>query len=150
MVVAETFALKLNITGSSGVTKSILAIWLTLEHRQKTVEAEEPEITTEETIQPAAVQITPEQESNEPVKEIPKWKQPGTMEYIAKMQLDQLVYNYKLNPDDDQKKIIKDAAAGLGVDLKTEYNLELKITEAKNGEDLFHGIEGSGFENGGF
>lgn len=128
----------------------VIPRWLTLEHRQQKVEAE---VVEEEAAEmpvelpvvveqpsPAAQQVTPE--------DIPKWQQPGTMEYLVKIQLDEKVHEYKLNPNKDDKKQIISIAAGIGIDLKAEYGLDLKIVETTR--DIFHNMDGSSFDNGSF
>jgi hypothetical protein len=91
------------------VLKDHLPQWLTLAHRAQA--AEEPVIETEideqsqgtETVptvnQPASTQPSPTQpaqQNEQPTQTgTPRWQQPGTMEYIAKLQLDQVAFHYK-------------------------------------------------------
>jgi hypothetical protein len=140
--------------------------WLTLAHRAQA--AEEPVVepedddsnqgpaTTPSANQPPSTQpgtTQPAQQTEQPAPEsgTPKWQQPGTMEYIAKQRLDQLVFNYKRlnseiveleaikNKNDDQiadlksKKIdreifykdtLAEIAAGLGLSLEKEYGIK--------------------------
>ncbi len=115
LVIALSFSMigcSLLPSGSSAdvETGSLEAVpqWLTLAHRAEA--AEQPEIEEEEeadeeeaaevpvatqptTTQPAAEQpasTAPAQTSG-----TPKWQQPGTMEYIGKLELDRLVEEYK-------------------------------------------------------
>jgi len=84
--------------------------WLTIAHRAQA--SEEPVIepveedrqpeqgTTPIVSQPATTQPAQQTEQPAPAVGTPRWQQPGTMEYIAKQRLDQLVFNYKrLNSD---------------------------------------------------
>jgi hypothetical protein len=114
LVIALSFSLlgcKLLPWGDSAVeeTTTIAALpgWLTLAHRAEA--AEEPEVDEEEadeeeaaeapaqtaTTQPATTQ--PAQQTQQPAQSsgTPKWQQPGTMEYIGKIELDRLVEEYK-------------------------------------------------------
>jgi len=135
-------------TGSSSIDE--LPQWLTLAHRAEA--AEEPEVDEEEeateeeaaeapaptaTTQPATTQpATTEQQVQQ--SGTPRWQQPGTMEYIAKMRLDELVNEYrrlknrsKSEPSESDKnrlailsRDIPEVAKGLGIDLKQYYGID--------------------------
>jgi hypothetical protein len=135
--------------------------WLTVAHRvqMETLTVEESEenglgLEAERTPvvnQPASTQpgsTQPEQPA--PTSGTPRWQQPGTMEYIAKQQLDQLAFNYKkLNTtiadleektDKDENEVadlkskkldrknlyetMSDAAGGIGLNLEKEYGIK--------------------------
>jgi len=135
--------------------------WLTLAHRaqaseQPVIEPDENEsnqgpVTTPSANQPPSTQPAQQTEQPASVSGTPKWQQPGTMEYIAKQRLDQLVFNYKrLNSEiatleakkdkdnDDVKKLKEDKKAredmykdvlleiaiGLGLSLEKEYGIK--------------------------
>ncbi len=117
-----------------------LPVWLTLEHRQLKVEAEEviEEVVEEVTGQGAVTSEQPKAAiSAAPEAEAPLWQQAGTMEYIGKMKLDELVHRYKNSPDEEGRKRIIDLAAALGIDVKTEYGLDPQVEEE---EDKFYEI----------
>ncbi len=138
--------------------------WLTLAHRAEAAEeteVEEEDATEEEeetaeapaqtattqpaTTQPAATQPAPAASSE------PAWKQPGTMDYIMKMNLDEAVNEYKRlkarNTSDmktDEKKAhdsrlstlatnIPLAAKEIGVDLKAEYGITITTSSSGAG-----------------
>lgn len=140
--------------------------WLTIAHRAQAAEKPiiEPvaddrnqDIKTAPAVnQPASTQTgstQPAQQSEQqtPIGGMPKWQTPGTMEYIAKQRLDQLVYNYKrLNADiiereakkdktpqeeeklkedkktreDMYKDVLLEIAIGLGLSLEKEYGIK--------------------------
>lgn len=117
--------------------------WLTLAHRAEA--AEQPEIEEEEAdeeeaaevpvaTQPATTQPATEQPASTAPAQTsgtPKWQQPGTMEYLAKLELDRLVNEYiglknVATKDQDQKdryaklKVqIPKLAAGLAIHADT-------------------------------
>ncbi|MBM4236649.1 MAG: hypothetical protein FJ152_09325 [Firmicutes bacterium] len=114
MVIALSFSLfgcKLLPWGDSAAEETAviaeLPQWLTLAHRAEA--AEEPEMEEEEvaeeeeeaseapapaaTTQPATTQPATTQPAQ--TSGTPKWQQPGTMEYIGKLELDRLVEEYK-------------------------------------------------------
>ena len=131
-------------------TVAELPQWLTLAHRAEA--AEEPEVDEEEeateeeaaeapaptaTTQPATTQpATTEQQVQQ--SGTPRWQQPGTMEYIAKMRLDELVNEYRrlknrskseLSESDKNRlailsRDIPEVAKGLGIDLKQYYGID--------------------------
>ncbi len=138
--------------------------WLTLAHRaqaseQPVIEPDEnnqgpvttPSANQASSTQPGTTQPAQQTEQPAPVSGTPKWQQPGTMEYIAKMRLDQLVFNYKnLNSDIvkleainnkdpvqvaelkakriDRENLYKDVlleiAVGIGLSLEKEYGIK--------------------------
>jgi hypothetical protein len=145
--------------------------WLTVAHRVQAAERPEQESETDENgesaatnpvvNQPASTQpgtTQPEQQAEQPAPTsgTPRWQQPGTMEYIAKQQLDQLAFNYKrLNTtiadlenkkdkDEDEvadlkaKKLdrknlyetISDVAGGIGLSLEKEYGIKAPPAES--------------------
>jgi len=143
-------------SGSSSIDE--LPQWLTLAHRAEA--AEEPEVVEEEeaaeeetvavpaqtgstqpaTNQPAATQPA---QTEQPVQSsgTPKYLQPGTMEYLAKLQLDQTARDLKkldseIASETNKEKannlkalrnsIVKSMATiaeGIGLDLKKEYGI---------------------------
>ena len=143
-------------TGSSSIDE--LPQWLTLAHRAEAAEepevAEEEEATEEEaaeapaqtaTTQPATTQpATTQPATTQPATQQPAqtgkplWQQPGTMEYIAKMRLDELVNEYRrlknrskseLSASDKSRlailsRDIPEVAKGLGIDLKQYYGID--------------------------
>jgi hypothetical protein len=139
--------------------------WLTAAHRVQAAKRPESEPETDGNgesaptnpvvNQPASTQPSttqPEQpvEQPAPTSGTPRWQQPGTMEYIAKQQLDQLAFNYKkLNTqiaedegnDADNLKALKkqrsdlyetmsDAAGGIGLSLEKEYGIKAPPAES--------------------
>jgi hypothetical protein len=120
--------------------------WLSLAHRAEA--AEEPEIDEEEeeadeeeaaetttptaTSQPATTQ-QPTQQTEQPAQSsgTPRWQQPGTMDYLAKLELDRLVEEYielkrivdKSQEQKDRYEAIKlqipKIAAGIGIHADT-------------------------------
>ncbi len=135
--------------------------WLTLAHRAEA--AEEPE-TEEEAAeaptqaaaaQPAATQ--PEQAEQPAQTGTPRWQQPGTMEYIAKMQLDEMVSEYnrlKNNRYDDNfsaadksrldtlSRDIPEVAKGLGIDLKQHYGIDVAGADSSmSSGNWFHNMD---------
>jgi hypothetical protein len=172
------------------VLKDHLPQWLTLAHRAQA--AEEPVIETEideqsqgtETVptvnQPASTQPSPTQpaqQNEQPTQTgTPRWQQPGTMEYIAKLQLDQVAFHYKrLNTeiidlekekskDEDDLKALEakrkdraeryeamsEVAIGIDLSLAKEYGITPPPVE-KSATDEAHWFDdskGSGWEDG--
>jgi hypothetical protein len=156
--------------------------WLSLAHRAEA--AEEPEIDEEEeeadeeeaaetttptaTSQPATTQ-QPTQQTEQPAQSsgTPRWQQPGTMEYLGKLELDQLVEEYKalkdiVKPDDSQaarlaalKLQIPKLAAGLAIHADTYkqmYGHTAPYTATgdtgSGSTDIFHDVSGSGWDDG--
>jgi hypothetical protein len=164
--------------------------WLTLAHRVQA--AEEQIIETEgddrnletETVptvnQPASTQPSPTQpaqQNEQPAQTgTPSWQQPGTMEYIAKLQLDQVAFHYKrLNTeiidlekekskDEDDLKALEakrkdraeryeamsEVAIGIDLNLAKEYGITPPPVE-KSATDEAHWFDdskGSGWEDG--
>ena len=149
--------------------------WLTIAHRVQA--AEEPIIEPEkddrsqetETVpavnQPASTQTgstQPAQQAQQPTQTgTPRWQQPGTMEYIAKLQLDQVAFHYKrLNAeiveleaekDKDEVKVedlkakikeraerykaISEVAVGIGLSLEKEYGITPPPVEKSSTDD---------------
>jgi hypothetical protein len=173
LVIALSFSLfgcKLLPWGDSAVeeTSTITSLpgWLTLAHRAEA--AEEPEVDGEEeeaaaeveetavapaqtaTTQPAATQPATTQPAPAASSE-PAWKQPGTLDYIMKMNLDDAVNEYKrlkaMSPDtikdygeDAHKKRlstlatnIPKAAASIGVNLQSEYGITITTSSSSAG-----------------
>jgi hypothetical protein len=162
--------------------------WLTLAHRVQA--AEEQIIETEgddrnletETVptvnQPASTQPSstqPAQQNEQPAQTgTPSWQQPGTMEYIAKLQLDQVVFHYKrlnskiadLEDEKDKTKeeelialkkerseryeAMNEVAISIGLNLEKEYGIKPPPVE-KSATDKAHWFDdskGSGWEDG--
>jgi septal ring-binding cell division protein DamX len=191
LVIGLSFSLlgcKLLPWGDSAVeeTTTIAALpgWLTLAHRAEA--AEEPEVDEEEateeeeetaeapaqtaTTQPATTQpaTTQPAQTEQPAQTgTPRWQQPGTMEYIAKMRLDQAVSDYKrllatttsdMKPEARNehkaklaamKAAIDEVAKGLGLDVSKEYGLSASSTDSGLGSgDWFHDMDSpSGWGN---
>ncbi len=149
-------------TGSSSIDE--LPQWLTLAHRAEA--AEEPEIEEDEeaakeeaaeaptqtaTTQPATQQpATQQPATQQPATQQPAqtgkplWQQPGTMEYLAKIQLDQKHNEYlrEKNGNGDKEimaKILGEMyiiAKGIGLDLTKEYGMT--VTSAEQNSGWFH------------
>jgi len=156
--------------------------WLTVAHRVQT--AERPQTDTEKDEsrendtepllnQPASPQPGSDQpEQQTAASGTPKWQQPGTMEYIAKQQLDQLIFGYKRllsniadleneknkNEDmlnnlkgkkkdrDERYKTISEVAVGIGLSLEKEYGIKpppVEATEKPADSTWFHNWEQS-------
>ncbi len=168
-------------TGSSSIDE--LPQWLTLAHRAEA--AEEPEVDEEEeateeaaeapaqvaTTQPATTQpaTTQPAQTEQQVQQsgTPRWQQPGTMEYIAKMRLDEAVSDYKrlLAKTTSDMKVeernehkaklaamkaaIDEVAKGLGLDVSKEYGLSASSSDSGLGSgDWFHDMDSpSGWGN---
>jgi hypothetical protein len=111
-----------------------------------------PSAVQETPAQPAATN-TPAPATTQPAAtststEVPKWKQAGTMEFIAKMTLDENVARYKRlkarNDDGDKVEIatlekgIKDLAEELGINLKSEYGLTFSSSSSASDGGFFH------------
>jgi hypothetical protein len=156
-------------------TIAALPQWLTLAHRAEA--AEEPEVDEEEateeeeetaeepaqtaTTQPATTQPATTQPAQTqqpaPSSGTPKYMQPGTMEYIAKLQLDKAAEDYKrlniqLNNETDktEKDNIKAQMRSLlatmnaianeiGLDIKSAYGITPPATSG--GTDWNHSFE---------
>jgi hypothetical protein len=81
--------------------------------------------------------------------EVPKWEQAGTKEFMAKMNLDELVARYKrlsarTEPSDEDKAEIAYLKPGiigiadeLGIDLKSEYGLTFSSSSTTD-DGFFH------------
>jgi hypothetical protein len=186
LVIALSFSLlgcKLLPWGDSAAeeTATIAALpgWLTLAHRAEAAEEteveEEEEATEEEetaeapaqtaTTQPAATQPATTQPAPAASSE-PAWKQPGTMDYIMKMNLDEAVNEYKRlkarNTSDmttAEKEAhnsrlstlatnIPKAAADIGVNLQSEYGISITAS-AGSANDFWNSME-SPTNNGSF
>jgi hypothetical protein len=188
LVIGLSFSLlgcKLLPWGDSAVeeTTTIAALpgWLTLAHRAEA--AEEPEVDEEEateeeeetaeapaqtaTTQPATTQpaTTQPAQTEQPAQSsgTPRWQQPGTMEYIAKMRLDELVNEYKrlknrsksdLTESDKSRlailsRDIPEVAKGLGIDLKQYYGIDTAGADSSlSSGDWFHDMDSpSGWGN---
>lgn len=153
--------------------KDHLPQWLSLAHRVQA--AEEPIIEPEdddrnletETVpsvnQPASTQpgsTQPAQQNEQPTQTgTPRWQQPGTMEYIAKLQLDQVVFHYKRleskiadleeEKDKDKEEELKDlkkeraeryeamseVAGGIDLNLEKEYGIKPPPVEKSATDD---------------
>jgi hypothetical protein len=146
--------------------------WLTTDHRaqgseEPVIEPDEdspqPEPGTVPSVnQPAATQPAQQPEQQIPAGGTPRWQQPGTMEYIAKMRLDQLVFNYKrLNSEiveleaktdksEDEVAMLKakkkdrenlykntlvEIAAGIGLNLEKEYGIKPPPVDVEEKEE---------------
>jgi hypothetical protein len=181
LVIAFSFSLigcKLLPWGSSADvetgTEDGLPEWLMLAHRAEA--AEEPEVDEEEvdedepsvsesastqpsttqpaTTQPAATQPTTEQPAQS--SGTPKWQEPGTMEYLAKLQLDQGAIDYGRlntrisNPDykDDWPQLkserayilawMSELASKIGLDLKQVYGITPPAASSGDSGGLNH------------
>lgn len=154
-------ALGTNKTEISSNMGEELPEWLTAAHRVQAVplpvrEPEEDEsnqdpVTIPVIGQPASPQPSPTQPAPQPAPQpsgTPRWQQPGTMEYIAKLQLDQVAFNYKalnkkitdydvndtgnsaeglkaLKEDRaDLYDIMNEVATGIGLSLEKEYGIK--------------------------
>jgi hypothetical protein len=139
----------------SGSLNQDLPEWLTVAHRAQMEirpikEPQEnsldlgsdgtPLVNQPSSLQPSLTQPAPQPSG------IPKWQQPGTMEYLTKLQLDQTVVYYKLlndrivnfdedDPDGTKLKALKkdradlykrmnDIAIGIGLSLDKEYDIK--------------------------
>jgi hypothetical protein len=152
-------------------TIAALPQWLTLAHRAEA--AEEPEVDEEEateeeeetaevpaptaTTQPATTQ--PAQQTQQPAQSsgTPRYMQPGTMEYIAKLQLDKAAEDYKrlnIRLGNETNKVEKTniraqmssllatmnaIAKEIGLDLKNTYGISPPATSG--GTDWNHTFE---------
>jgi len=193
LVIALSFSLfgcKLLPWGDSAAEETAalaeLPQWLTLAHRAEAAEEpvleEEEEVEEEEeeesaeapaqsgTTQPATTQpaTTQPAQTEQPAQTgTPRWQQPGTMEYIAKIRLDQAVSDYKrllsqttstMNLEEKNehkaklaamKAAIDEVAKGLGLDVSKEYGLSASSSDASLGSgDWFHDMDSpSGWGN---
>jgi hypothetical protein len=186
LVIALSFSLlgcKLLPWGDSAVeeTTTIAALpgWLTLAYRAEA--AEEPEVDEEEketaeapaqtaATQPATTQpaTTQSAQTEQPAQSsgTPKYLQPGTMEYLAKINLDMAAVDYErlkarsTNPDykedhDDIKAQMRlmllsmqAIAKEIGLDLQKEYGLSPAAASGGSPGDFWHEAEGSGWDGG--
>ncbi|MBM4236648.1 MAG: hypothetical protein FJ152_09320 [Firmicutes bacterium] len=165
--------------------------WLTVAHRVQAAERPDTDTGTEESkeddnttlpvvnqpvaTQPGSTQPVQIDEQQTPATGTPRWKQPGTMEYIAKQQLDQLVYTYKKlnsdladlesekNKDEEKLKALKkdreeryetmgEIAGSIGLSLDREYGIKpppVETEETTTDSTWFHNWEQSpsGFGN---
>ncbi len=156
--------------------------WLTIAHRAQV--SEQPVTEPDEDIsnqgseevpsgnqppaaQPPVNQPAQQAEQQTPPTGKPKWQQPGTMEYIAKLRLDELVFEYKkLNREiadleaesnktaedkailTEKKKVresfykdtLAEIAGGIGLDLEKEYGITPPpaVTSGSSGSTWFH------------
>jgi len=146
----------------NGSLQQDLPEWLTVAHRaQMEIQpAEEPEENGLETNadripvvnQPASPLPDSTQPAPQPSPQpggTPRWQQPGTMEYITKLQLDQYVHNYKvlntqiddydgedatflknLKKDRSERyKLMSEIATGIGLSLDKEYGIKAPPAE---------------------
>ncbi len=151
-------------TGLSSIDE--LPQWLTLAHRAEA--AEEPEIEEEEeateeeaaeapaqtaTTQPATTQPATTQPAQQ--TGTPKWQQPGTPEYLAKIMLDEKFREYESiryseEHKERRKEILRDMytmAKGIGLDLNKVYGIT--VVENDHSSEWFHNWSDSpsGFGN---
>lgn len=187
LVIALSFSLlgcKLLPWGDSAAeetaTVAELPQWLTLAHRAEA--AEEPEMeegeeaaetpTQTATTQPATTQpatTQPAQQTQQPAQSsgTPKWQQPGTMEYLAKLQLDQAATDYRrlknqsVDPDNKDKNIAKAQmnsllatmqaiADDIGLDLQKEYGISPAAASGDSPGDFWYDAKGSGWDDEGW
>lgn len=144
-----------SVPATNGSLDQDLPEWLTVDHRAQMEErpVEEPENNGLEPDADRAPIVnqpaSPQPESPQPAPQpsgTPRWQQPGTMEYVTKLQLDQTVINYKLlnnrivnfdetDPDGNILKALKKdradsyermsaIAASIGLSLEQVYGIK--------------------------
>jgi hypothetical protein len=179
-------SLRTNKTEISSNLGEELPEWLTVAHRVQAAEKPQadavgdvsenddlaPIVNRPASTQTGSTQPTQQVEQPVPTSGTPRWKQPGTMEYIAKQQLDQIAFNYKrLNTtivDLEDKKdknetevadlkakkldrknlyeTMSDVAVGIGLSLEKEYGIKpppVEVTETPTDSTWFQNWEQS-------
>lgn len=141
--------------------------WLTLAHRAEAAEppeidveengdegevAETPTATVPAATQPATTQPATTQPAPQPAPQpsgTPRYLQPGTMEHIAKLQLDQYAFDYNRTTDPERRKDLLGKmipiANGIGLDLKATYGITLPVAT----EGLGHSFDSMESPTGG-
>ena len=145
--------------------------WLLADHRSLSVdipdEQNDDEAVVPASTEPVPVQSTPA--ASQPAESVssntvPKWQKPGTMEYIAKMMLDEKVSRYKRliarantasedeNNDPAEIAVLKvdipRIAEELGIDLKSVYGITISTASTTGTGDWFYNMDSpSGFGN---
>jgi len=122
----------------------------------------QPSSTQPGTTKPGTTKPVQQDEQQPPATGTPKWQQPGTMEYISKLRLDELVFNYRMlnseiveleakmdktdievtdlkgkikDRENFYKDILVEIAAGLGLNLEKEYGIKPPSTDAAGKKD---------------
>ncbi len=143
----------------------VLPEWLTLDHRVQAAERSEndaaPIVSQPAATQPGSTQPAQQAEQQAPSTGTPRWQQPGTMEYIAKQQLDTLAFHYKrVNSDiislegekvKDENKLnelkakkkerteryetMSEIAGSIGLSLDREYGIKPPPADANETKD---------------
>lgn len=155
----------------NGSLENNLPEWLALAHRAEAVPQPVRETENDESIQdpvtnpvigqPASPQPSPTQPAQQPAPQpssTPRWQQPGTMEYIAKLRLDQLAFTYRnlnrgitdYDEDDPYQgkelivlkkertalhELMSDVAASIGLNLDQEYGIKPPPAETSTTPD---------------
>ena len=145
--------------------EGVLPEWLLADHRSLSVdipdEQNDDEAVVPASTEPVPVQSTPA--ASQPAESVssntvPKWQKPGTMEYIAKMMLDEKVSRYKRlinranRVDDAELAVLKvdilRIAEELGIDLKSVYGITISTASTTGTGDWFYNMDSpSGFGN---